>query len=132
MAETSASLEHEGVAMGTLLRLTLPVALLAAACGGGGGAGDDTGDDAVPADTLVMSDNAFEPQSWSISPGTYTLDNQGQALHNLTVEEGDIDVDVQAGQTQDIDIDLAPGEYDMVCKYHVAQGMTGTLVVEES
>lgn len=116
--------------MSVLPRRLLVVALLAAACGGGGTDGD-TGVDAVPAETLVMSDNAFEPQSWSISPGTYTLDNQGKALHNLTVEDGDIDVDVQAGQAQEIDIDLDPGEYEMVCKYHVAQGMTGTLVVEE-
>jgi plastocyanin len=118
--------------MTILLRLALPVAVLAAACGGGGDTGGDAPDDAVPADTLVMSDNAFEPQSWSISPGTYTLDNQGQALHNLTVEGGDLDVDVQAGQTQEVEIDLDPGEYEMVCKYHVAQGMTGSLVVEEA
>ena len=118
--------------MSRLTRWSLLLAFLAAACGGGGPTDGGTGDDAVPADTLVMSDNAFEPQSWSVSSGTYTLDNQGRALHNLTVEDGDLDVDVQAGQAQDVQIDLAPGEYEMVCKYHVAQGMTGTLVVEEA
>jgi plastocyanin len=109
----------------------LLVALLAA-CGGGGDTDGAAGEDAVPADTLVMSDNAFEPQSWSVTSGTYTLDNQGQALHNLTVEGTDIDVDVQPGQTQEVDIDLDPGEYEMVCEYHIAQGMTGTVVVEEA
>jgi plastocyanin len=118
--------------MSTLARWSLVLALLAAACGGGGPTGGDTAEDAVPSDTLVMSDNAFEPQSWSVASGTYTLDNQGRALHNLTVEGGDLDVDVQAGQTQEVEMDLEPGEYEMVCTYHIAQGMTGTLVVEEA
>jgi plastocyanin len=118
--------------MSTLTCWAVVLTFLVAACGGGEATGGDAADDAVPADTLVMSDNAFEPQSWSVSPGAYTLDNQGQALHNLTVEGGDIDVDVQAGQTQEVEIDLEPGEYEMVCTYHVAQGMTGTMVVEES
>jgi plastocyanin len=39
---------------------------------------------------------------------------------------------VQAGQTQEVEVDLEPGEYEMVCTYHVAQGMTGILVVEEA
>jgi plastocyanin len=87
----------------------------------------------VPAETLVMTDNAFQPQTWEIAePGTFTVENQGQGLHNLTIDAAGIDVDVQPGDAQEVEIDLDPGEYDMVCEYHIAQGMTGTVVVTET
>jgi plastocyanin len=103
------------------------VALLGPACGGGGDGGGGKG---VPAGTLVMLDNAFEPGRWQVTgSGPYTLDNQGQALHNVTIAEAGIDVDVQPGQSQEVEIGLEPGEYEMVCEFHIAQGMTGTVVV---
>ena len=104
--------------------------LLLAGCGGEEPA-DGSADVAVPAETLVMVDDAFQPQAWEVREGTYTVENRGQALHNLTVEGADIDIDVQPGDSQEVEIGLDPGEYEMVCEYHIAQGMTGTLVVRE-
>ena len=31
---------------------------------------------------------------------------------------------------QDVTIDLAPGTYPFICRFHEGQGMTGTLVVK--
>jgi plastocyanin len=79
-----------------------------------------------------MVDDEFEPQTWAVpGPGTYSLENRGEGLHNLTVEGAGIDVDVGHGQTQEVELDLDPGEDKIVCKYHVAQGMAGILVVED-
>ncbi len=109
------------------------VALLLAACGDDPEPVDsETADIAVPADTLVMIDNAFQPQTWRVPPegGSFTVENQGQALHSFTVEEAGIDEDVGSGEETTVELDLDPGEYEMICKYHFAQGMTGTIVVE--
>jgi plastocyanin len=119
------------------LRTTAPAViavLLLAACGGGGqeaGTGGAAGG-AGAADTLVMQDNVFEPSEWQIQAGggSFTVSNEGQALHNLTIEDAGIDQDVQAGQEATVDIELEAGEYEFICKYHEAQGMTGTLVVQ--
>ncbi len=112
--------------------LTISVTVLAGlavSCGGGDGGGGGGGE-APAGESLIMIDNAFQPASWTVTPGSYTVTNDGAALHNLTIEEAGIDEDVQPGQSTTIDIDLEPGEYEMVCEYHVAQGMTGTLTVE--
>jgi plastocyanin len=108
-----------------LIALTM-VTMLAVSCGGGDGDGGGGGG----ATTLSMTDNAFNPASLTVSPGSLTLTNDGATLHNLTIEEAGIDEDVQPGQSTTVDIDLDPGEYEMVCEYHVAQGMTGTLTVQ--
>jgi plastocyanin len=84
----------------------------------------------VESQTLAMVDDAFQPEAWAIpGSGTYTLRNDGAALHNLTLEEAGLDVDLQPRDSQQIEIELDPGTYGMVCAYHVAQGMTGALVV---
>jgi plastocyanin len=84
----------------------------------------------VESRTLIMVDDAFQPEAWAIpGSGTYTLGNEGMALHNLTIEEAGLEVDLQPGDSQAVDIELDPGTYGMVCAYHVAQGMTGALVV---
>jgi plastocyanin len=105
------------------------VAVLSVSCGGGD-TGGDGGDGGGGATTLSMTDNAFNPASLTVAPGTISVTNDGATLHNLTIEEAGIDEDVQPGQSTTVDIDLEPGEYEMVCEYHVAQGMTGTLTVQ--
>jgi plastocyanin len=99
----------------------LAAAILLAACGGGGGG----------ATTLTMVDNAFQPAELTVSSGAeLELTNEGSAIHNLTIEEAGIDQDLVTGQSSSVTVDLDPGEYEMVCQFHVAQGMTGTLTVE--
>lgn len=113
--------------------LTVLAAGILAACGGGGDAGGQGGNGGEAgggtAATLTMVDNEFQPADLTVSAGTeLELVNDGQSIHNLTVEG--IDEDVEAGQSSSVTIDLEPGEYDMVCEYHEAQGMEGTLTVQ--
>jgi plastocyanin len=96
------------------------VALVAAACGGGGG---------ETTDTVTMVDNAFEPSEFTPASDTLTVTNDGQALHSFTVPDGNIDQDVQPGESADIDVSGLPsGTSDLMCKYHPE--MTGSITVE--
>lgn len=111
-------------------RAAVPVVVVLVASCGGGDADGAPGDPAPGQIQLVMVDNAFEPSRWRIPAGgaSVSVTNDGAALHNLTIEEAGIDEDVPAGDGIEVEIDLDPGEYEMVCVYHVAQGMTGTVV----
>jgi plastocyanin len=110
------------------LAVVLASALTLAACGGGGDAGGD-GDGGGGG--LTMVDNAFEPGSLTVSSGdSVDVSNDGEALHNITIADADIDEDVQPGQSTSITIELDPGDYEMICEYHEGQGMTGTVTVE--
>jgi hypothetical protein len=58
-----------------------------------------------------------------------TLDNVSQVPHAFTVTGHGIDVETQPGKTSLITIDLPPGIYPLICRFHVSLGMKGTLVV---
>lgn len=106
-------------------------ALVLGACGGGdtgdgGGAGDGG---AAGATSLTMIDNEFQPADLTVASGTeLELTNDGESPHTFTVDG--IDQQVEAGQSSSVTVDLEPGEYDFVCTFHEADGMTGTLTVE--
>jgi len=104
--------------------------LLLAACGGGGGA-DAGGDGGATRSTVTMRDNAFLPADPVIAGGEIELVNEGESPHTFTVEGEAVDVEVDAGQTVTETIDLSPGTYTLFCELHRAQGMEGTLTVEE-
>lgn len=76
-----------------------------------------------------MTDDAFSPADAAIAAGTITLVNDGAALHNLSIEGTAIDHDVAASETEEEDLELANGTYEMFCKYHRTQGMEGTLTI---
>jgi plastocyanin len=85
--------------------------------------------------TITMVDMAFEPSEFSISPDTPTpvaFSNQGAALHNFTIDELAIDVDVEPASTEDTDINAPQGTYTFYCNVpgHRDAGMEGTLTVE--
>jgi plastocyanin len=109
--------------------ILMALALLGAACGGGDGTTDGQ---QGGANRLVMRDNVFEPTTLTIASGAQLeLVNEGVAIHNLTIEGNDVDTDVNAGETQTVSVDVPAGEYEMVCSFHVAEGMTGTITVTE-
>jgi plastocyanin len=116
----------------TAVLIAAALALALAACGGGeetGGA--DGGGGGGSAAALSMVDNAFEPAELSVAAGAdLEVSNDGQALHNITIEGTDIDEDVEVGQSTSITIDADPGEYTMFCEYHRAAGMEGTVTVQ--
>lgn len=86
--------------------------------------------------TLVVNDKfRFDPSTITVHPGkvTITLVHKGSgAPHDFSVDghPGDNVPLVRAGGTQSQTFTApAPGTYRFVCTLHVAQGMTGTLVV---
>lgn len=113
-------------------------ALLLAACGGngdGGGTEGGGGEGVEPegggATTLTMIDNAFQPSSLTVSAGTeLKLLNDGQTVHNVTIEGTDVAQDVESGATGTVAIDAEAGDYTMFCEYHRALGMEGVITVQ--
>jgi plastocyanin len=73
----------------------------------------------------------FAPKTLAVKQGTtITVSNVGSAPHTFTVTGQNIDTENQPGQSQQVAIDLAPGSYPFICRFHVSQGMTGTLIVQ--
>lgn len=86
--------------------------------------------------TLVVNDNfRFDPSTITVHQGTVkvTLVHKGKgAPHDFSVNNVPADHVplVSAGQTISSTFTTpSPGTYQFVCTLHVAQGMTGTLVV---
>ena len=73
----------------------------------------------------------FVPATFSVKGGSsITLQNVTAAVpHNFTVKGQSIDVTNSPGQSSKVKIALKPGTYQFFCKFHVAQGMKGTLTV---
>lgn len=106
--------------------------LALAACGGGDDSQDagDTGS-GDPTASVSMVDNAFRPVNLSVAAGSeLSVANNGEALHNITIEGTSVDEDVDPGETTSVAMDLAPGEYTMVCEFHRQAGMEGTVTVQ--
>jgi plastocyanin len=72
----------------------------------------------------------FAPSTVTVNRGQLiTLDNVSQVPHTFTVTGRGMDVETQPGKTSQITIDLPPGTYPFICRFHVSLGMKGTLVV---
>ena len=75
--------------------------------------------------------DALMPSTITVKRGTtLELDNVSNTAHTFTVTGQNIDVETQPGQTSQVTIDLAPGTYPFICRFHQSLGMTGTLVVK--
>jgi plastocyanin len=96
--------------------------------GGGGGGGGGT---AASALTVIQQNYAFSPSTPKVASGDSITVRNGttDTPHTFTVEGQDIDVTVGPGTSEDVKIDLQPGTYPFVCRFHESQGMTGTLTV---
>ena len=83
---------------------------------------------------VTMMDNFYEPNCVAVSSTQpITLTNAGNLDHTFTVGDGDIDIEVEPGDdttTDETGTDLAAGTYRFFCRYHEADGMVGTIVVE--
>lgn len=104
---------------------TTPTATGATGAGGGGG----------EATEVSMTEYSFDPSDLSVASGdSLEVVNDGEIPHNLTVEDTDLATeDLEGGASEDLTVDLEPGDYEIICSIadHAAQGMTGTLTVEE-
>jgi len=100
------------------------------------------GDPATPGTMDVIStdqgtivklvDNRFMPKVIEVKAGTpLTFVNDGANWHSVAGANGMIDVDqLASGATYTVTIDT-PGEYNLICKHHLRQGMTAKLIVTE-
>lgn len=132
------------------LRAVLAVVVLgvlAAACGGGGGGGGGGGtvrlsDGSLATDrgtatvsgataTVEAGEFYFSPTVLSGPAGqevTLTITNVGQALHNFSLPDQGVDVDIQAGQQATVTVTFpSSGAVTFECKYHLPQNMRGEL-----
>ena len=76
----------------------------------------------------------FEPEELAIPADTdvtVSLPNDGVTLHNFSIDELGIDVDIAPGATEETVINAPAGTYEYYCNVpgHKAAGMLGTLTV---
>jgi plastocyanin len=80
---------------------------------------------------VELDDFYFEPTVIKGSAGaqiTLELSNEGSALHNFTLQDQNIDQDVQAGAKEEVTVTFPQsGFLEFFCKYHKALGMVGEL-----
>jgi uncharacterized cupredoxin-like copper-binding protein len=59
------------------------------------------------------------------------LPNVGATLHNFSIDDLGISIDIEPGETAETTINAPAGRYDFYCNVpgHLEAGMTGTLVV---
>ncbi len=94
-----------------------------------------SGDSAATQATITMIDIAFQPKALTIPANTdvkVTLVNSGAALHNFSIDELGIDVDVAPGETGSVTINAKAGAYQFYCNVpgHRQAGMEGALTVQ--
>jgi plastocyanin len=98
---------------------------------GGGGYGGGSSPSVAP---LTVNQGAggfvFAPSTLTVKKGqSITVTNVGSAPHTFTITGKGIDVVNSPGQSQSVTINLAPGTYQFICRFHVNLGMKGTLNV---
>jgi plastocyanin len=111
-----------------VLLLVLATTMLGAACHSGS-SGPPTCDNPTSTDVVTLADFVFDPTCAAVHPGsTLTLKDTGGEPHTFTVSGTDVDVRLDAGQTQSVDLSgVAPGTYTVTCAIHPQ--MVGALKV---
>jgi plastocyanin len=102
--------------------------------GGGGrydyGTDDGSGSGTTGADVTLAADNfAFAPAEIELAAGEELSVKNANAStpHTFTVEGTDIDLELDPGEIEKATLDLDPGTYAFLCRFHPQ--MTGTLTV---
>lgn len=82
---------------------------------------------------VELNDDYFNPKAITIPNGkttTLILKNKGKKEHTFTVEKLGIDAEVQPGKEKTITVNpKTPGTYELICRYHVKEGMVGKVIV---
>ena len=141
------------------LALALALGLVAAACGEEptirGGQGQPGGEDTPAGDafditqaedhgaadlsgqsetSLELDDFYFEPTVLVGEPGqtlSIELENEGQAAHTFTLDDGSVDEEVGPGDKVEVDVDFPDsGHFRFTCRFHASGGMVGALSVD--
>ena len=132
---------------------TILSAVVLTACGSGSGGGNAAGDDeghggghaasdevAEPAEgatevTVTAVDIDFKPAKIELQAGeplNVTVVNDGSTLHDFTLEEADVHVNVKPGESKSTSLTInEPGTYKAKCTVagHEEAGMTLDVVV---
>jgi plastocyanin len=87
---------------------------------------------AKDADVSVSLNNyLFDPGTVKVGGGDVVAVRNGNARtpHTFTVVGEDVDLELAPLTTETVTIDLAPGTYQLICRFHESLGMTATLKV---
>ena len=100
--------------------------------GGGeddGSGEEDDGGGGEAAATVQVNNFLFAPSDIEVAAGSEIEVKNGNANtpHTFTVEGTDIDLELSPMDSEDVTIDLDPGRYDVICRFHGQ--MTATLTV---
>jgi len=99
---------------------------------GESGSASATGPSGAGADVTVSVNNyLFDPDIVEASSGDVLAvsNDNAKTPHTFTVVGEDVDLQLGPQETVTVTITLAPGTYDVICRFHETLGMTGTLVV---
>ena len=91
-----------------------------------------TGATGANADVSVSLNNyLFDPGTVKVGMGDVVAVRNANARtpHTFTVVGEDVDLELGPLTTETVTIDLAPGTYELICRFHQSLGMTGTLKV---
>lgn len=82
--------------------------------------------------TIELVDIAFKPTDVTLPAGQSVkieLVNKGLALHNFSIVELNINVNLGPGQSETIELNAPAGDYEFICNIpgHAAAGMVGVL-----
>ncbi|MEO8475441.1 MAG: cupredoxin domain-containing protein [Actinomycetota bacterium] len=105
---------------------------------GGGRSGYGTGGSASGggggplAGSVVVADYRFTPSNIHVKRGaSITIQNSTpQTPHTFTVPGHGLDQALDPQTTVKVTIDLPPGTYPFLCRFHSGLGMKGTLIVD--
>ena len=90
--------------------------------------------ESVNAIEVELNDDYFNPKVITIPNGrttTLILKNKGTKKHTFTVEKLRIDAEVQPGTEKTITVEpKQTGTYDLICRYHLQEGMAGKVIVK--
>lgn len=84
---------------------------------------------------VTSFDIFFEPRDIAIPANTdvsFRLPNDGVTLHNFSIDELGVDINIQPSETAEVLINAPPGSYEYYCSIpgHREAGMVGTMTVE--
>ena len=104
----------------TPLVLVVTTSLALGACSSEPDASDDLCPNPSDATTVELADFSYTPECAAVEAGSsIELRNVGQAPHTFTVNDTEIDVNVDAGASTTVDLaGIAAGTYEVVCTLH--------------
>jgi plastocyanin len=104
----------------TLMSLIAAVVLTLAACSSEPPSAAEVCPSPTDTTSVEIADFSYTPGCVAADAGTtLELRNTGDAPHTFTVNETEIDVEVDAGGTDTVDLaGVAPGTYEVVCTLH--------------